>query len=103
MNKKPWLLIVAVTLSVFSASSVLAADVAAGKAKTMTCVACHGVNGVSMVDLYPNLAGQKAGYLVKQMNAFKDGTRKDPTMNAMVMPLTSEDIANIAAYYASLK
>ncbi|SON52838.1 c-type cytochrome [Vibrio tapetis] len=102
MNKNLWVLAVS-ALSVFGASSVLAADVAAGKAKTMTCVACHGANGVSMVDLYPNLAGQKAAYLVKQMKAFKDGDRKDPTMGAMVMPLSPQDMENIAAYYASLK
>ena len=81
----------------------IAADVAAGKAKTGTCAACHGVDGTSMIPMYPNLKGQKAQYLVKQLKAFKDGTRKDPVMAPMAMMLTDADMANVAAYYESLK
>ena len=78
-------------------------DVALGKDKAIGCQGCHGANGISAVPTYPNLAGQKEAYLVKQMKAFKDGTRKDPTMNAMAAPLSDEDIAHIAAYYANMK
>ena len=85
------------------ASSVQAGDVAAGKAKAATCAGCHGANGIGIMDTYPNLAGQKAGYLVKQLKAFKDGSRKDPIMGSMAKPLSDTDIANIAAYYSSLK
>ncbi|MFC3149679.1 c-type cytochrome [Litoribrevibacter euphylliae] len=85
------------------AGSVQAADVAAGKAKSATCAGCHGSNGIGIMDTYPNLAGQKAGYLAKQLKAFKDGTRADPIMGSMAKPLSDADIANIAAYYASLK
>jgi len=53
--------------------------------------------------MYPNLAGQKEMYLTKQLKDFKSGARKDPVMSAMVMPLTDADIANVAAYYSSLK
>lgn len=60
------------------------------------------MDGVSKVPMYPNLKGQKEAYLVKQLKAFKDGTRKDPTMNAMAKPLSDADMANLAAYYASL-
>ena len=81
----------------------IAGDAAAGKAKAATCNACHGANGISAVPTYPNLAGQKEAYLVKQMKAFKDGTRKDPTMNAMAKPLSDADMANIAAHYAGMK
>ncbi len=83
--------------------SATAGDVAAGKAKSATCAGCHGANGISNVPMYPNLAGQKEQYLVKQMKAFRDGTRTDPTMNAMAKPLSDADIDNLAAYYASLK
>lgn len=83
--------------------SAVAGDVAAGKAKAATCAGCHGANGVSMIPMYPNLAAQKEQYLVKQMKAFRDGTRTDPTMNAMSKPLSDADIDNLAAYYASLK
>ena len=86
-----------------SANVAIAGDAAAGKAKAASCVACHGANGISAVPTYPNLAGQKEAYLAKQMKAFKDKTRTDPTMNAMAAPLSDADIANISAYYAGLK
>ncbi|WP_104399729.1 c-type cytochrome [Vibrio penaeicida] len=92
-----------VVLIGMQSNGVLAADAEAGKAKTMTCMACHGANGISPTELYPNLAGQKAGYLVKQMKAFKDGTRKEATMNAMVAALSDQDMENIAAFYSSMK
>ena len=81
----------------------LAADAEAGKAKSASCVACHGANGISNNDLWPNLAGQKEGYLAKQMRDFRDGKRNDPLMSAMAKPLSDADIDNLAAYYASLK
>lgn len=83
--------------------SAMAGDVAAGKAKSATCAGCHGANGISNVPMYPNLAGQKEQYTAKQLKAFRDGTRTDPTMNAMAKPLSDADIDNLAAYYASLK
>jgi cytochrome c553 len=86
-----------------AANVVSAGDAAAGKAKAASCGGCHGATGVSAVPTYPNLAGQKEAYLVKQMKAFKDGTRTDPTMNAMAKPLSDADIANLSAFYSSLK
>ncbi|WP_448565722.1 c-type cytochrome [Thalassotalea ganghwensis] len=96
-------LTLAVAATVMMASPVFAGDIAAGKAKAATCQACHGAEGISAVPMYPNLAGQKEAYLVKQLKDFKSGARKDPVMSAMAMPLSDEDIANISAYYASLK
>lgn len=96
-------LTLAVAATVMIASPAFAADVAAGKAKSATCAACHGATGISAVPMYPNLAGQKEIYLAKQLKDFKSGARKDPVMGAMAMPLSPEDIANISAYYASLK
>lgn len=78
-------------------------DINAGKAKSATCAACHGVAGVSANPMWPNLAGQKEVYTVKQLKAFKDGSRKDPMMEPMAKPLSDADIANLAAYFASLK
>lgn len=78
-------------------------DIKAGKAKSAACAACHGVAGVSPNPMWPNLAGQKEIYLVKQMKAFKDGSRKDPMMGPMAKPLSDADMANLAAYYAGLK
>ncbi|CAM4083134.1 MULTISPECIES: c-type cytochrome [Shewanella] len=83
--------------------SAHAGDIEAGKAKSMLCAACHGADGISLAPIYPNLKGQKAQYIEKQLKAFKEGTRQDPVMAPMAMPLTDEDIANLAAYYESLK
>lgn len=80
----------------------LTADKEAGKAKSTTCVACHGSNGISAIPMYPNLAGQKEAYLAIALKAYRDGTRKNMVMGPMAKPLSDEDIANLAAYYASL-
>jgi cytochrome c553 len=80
-----------------------AADLAAGKLKVETvCAACHGANGVSVSDAIPNLAAQQSAYLETQLKALKDGSRKNPLMNAMAAQLSPDDIANVAAYFASL-
>lgn len=98
---KTYLLITAALLSI-SSTGVVAGDAAAGKAKSATCAACHGQNGISPNDLWPNLAGQKAGYLVAQMKAFRDGQRANPMMAPMAAPLSDADIDDLAAFYASL-
>jgi cytochrome c553 len=90
------------SLLVFAAPA-LAADAAAGKSKAATCVACHGAEGVSVNPMWPNLAGQKDMYLAKQMKDFRDGKRSDPVMAPMAKALSDDDIANLAAYYSSLK
>ena len=84
-----------------SHSAAMAGDAAAGKAKSATCAACHGADGASAADMFPNLKGQKAAYIVKQLKAFKDGSRKDPTMSPMAAPLTDADMDNLAAYYSA--
>jgi len=79
-----------------------AADVDAGKAKAAVCAACHGANGISVIPDYPNLAGQKVKYLQSAIKAYRDGERKNPIMSPMAAGLTDTDVANIAAYFASL-
>ena len=76
-------------------------DPAAGKAKAVVCSACHGVDGNSVNPIWPKLAGQHEAYLAKQIRAFREGVRVDPTMAPMVSILKEEDIDDIAAYYAS--
>lgn len=72
--------------------------------KTKTCAACHGVNGVSNNPEWPNLAGQHASYLMKQLQDYKaNKTRSDPTMSAFVITLSAQDIEDIAKYYSSLQ
>ena len=79
-----------------------AADIEAGRAKVATvCAACHGPAGVSVSEAIPNLAAQRAGYLESQLKALKEGTRKNPVMNAIAAQLSPADIANVAAFFAS--
>lgn len=99
-NRLACLLLAASALVGVSAN---AADAAAGKAKAAMCAACHGANGISQIPMYPNLAGQKEQYILKQIKDFKSGKRKDPIMEPMARALSDADMANIAAFYASLK
>ena len=93
-----------------AAPAAYAADLAAGKAKVETvCAACHGANGVSVSDTIPNLAGQRAAYIEAQLKAFKEGARKAPvptspiaTMAAIATQLSPADMADVAAFFASL-
>jgi cytochrome c553 len=83
-----------------------AADAAAGKAKAAMCVGCHGANGISMVPSYPNLKGQNAAYIESSLKAFRDKSRKggqSAIMYGMAAALSDADIANLGAYYNSLK
>jgi len=92
-----------VTLIAVASAASAAGDVAAGRAKAeAVCSACHGLNGVSVTDVIPNLAGQKAAYLEAQLRALKDGSRKNQIMGPMAAQLNADDIANVAAYFASL-
>lgn len=95
-------ILLASSLLILSANTMAAGDAAAGKAKSMVCAACHGADGTSPNDIWPNLKGQKAGYLVKQIKAFRDGDRKDPMMSGMAAGLSDEDIDNLAAYFSGL-
>jgi len=65
------------------------------------CASCHGADGISAVGLYPNLAGQKVEYLVKQLNAFRTRERNDPVMSSMAEPLSPEAIQELAQYFSS--
>ncbi len=76
-------------------------DMNAGQAKSASCVSCHGDKGNSMVSMFPKLAAQNEGYLVKQLKAFKEGTRSDATMGALAASLTDQDMQDIAAFYAA--
>lgn len=97
----------ALTLMIFalslSASAQAAGDAVAGKGKAALCAACHGADGISSTDIWPNLKGQKYGYIVKQIKAFRDGSRIDPSMQPMVAALSDADIENLAAYFSNLK
>jgi len=67
------------------------------------CAACHGTDGNSPIPANPNLAGQHASYLYKQLADYKSGQRKNPIMSGMVATLSEADMRNVAAYFAQQK
>ena len=81
---------------------VQAGDAVAGKARAASCVACHGADGISPNPDWPNLAGQQKGYLIREMQYFRDGVRGDAMMTPMARTLSDEDLENLAGYYSSL-
>ena len=79
-----------------------AANIEAGRSKAAAvCADLHGALGTSVSDSIPNLAGQKTRYIEVQLTALKDGSRKNPIMNAIAGQLSSEDIANLAAHFSA--
>jgi cytochrome c553 len=66
------------------------------------CVSCHGQDGIAVAPIYPSLAGQHEDYLVRALNEYKHGGRKNPVMKGFAANLKDEDIAQIAAYFSSL-
>lgn len=99
------LVFVALTLGILgtAAASAAAADLSAGRAKSVQCAVCHGPNGIATLPEAPNLAGQSDIYLVKALNDFKSGVRKNEMMTMMVANLSDADIENLAAYYQSIE
>lgn len=83
-----------------AADTATQADVTAGREKAQPCAACHGQTGVSPSGMFPNLAGQKASYLVKQLEEIRDGGREVPQMTGQLDSFSDQDIRNVAAFYA---
>lgn len=73
----------------------------AGKAKSVTCAACHGPDGNSVTPEWPSLAGQHPRYIVRQLEAFKNGERQDAGMQGFASSLSEQDMLDIAAYFSS--
>lgn len=86
------------SLAVLPAS---AQDIAAGKAKSQACAACHGVDGNSPSGQFPNLAGQTWRYIYVQLKDYKEGRRSDPVMTPMATSLSRQEMIDIANYFAA--
>lgn len=102
-NKIHWLLTAFVSMA--SVSNLAAADEMERlklKAQELTCFSCHGADGISVSGVWPNLAGQHEAYLIKQLNDFRSGKRKDPMMEPLARKLSDEDIRDLARYYSRL-
>ncbi len=94
--------IIAATAALNLVTTVHAAGNAdAGKQKAAVCAACHGADGNSPTDGFPKLAGQHESYLLKQLQDYKAGTRKDPIMAGQVAALSDQDMADLSAYFAA--
>ena len=74
-----------------------------GKEKVAVCSACHGLDGNSVVGLWPSLAGQNEKYLVKQLRLVKSGDRVIDSMVGLLDNLQDSDLQDMAAFYASQK
>ncbi|MGB0894395.1 MAG: c-type cytochrome [Parashewanella sp.] len=103
-------LALSIIFAVISTSALAEGNAEAGKAKAVMCAACHGMDGNSMIPLYPKLAGQHPEYLAKQLHDFKAGSasagkkgRFDPIMAGFVVALTDQDIEDISAFFATQK
>ncbi|KJY82325.1 cytochrome C biogenesis protein CcsB [Vibrio galatheae] len=93
-------------MGLLSGNVLAAGDAAAGQAKAAICAACHGADGIAVIPGYPNLKGQNEQYIVTSINAYKNKERNGglaAVMQAQASMLSEADIANLAAYYSSLK
>lgn len=77
-------------------------DTGAGREKAAVCGGCHGEQGISVSPEVPNLAGQKAQYLVAALKAYQSGLRRHPLMSSIAAGLSEQDMEDLAAYYSSL-
>ena len=78
-----------------------AGDAAAGQTKVAVCAACHGADGNSVVPNFPKLAGQGERYLLKQLKDIKSGDRQVVEMTGILTNSSDQDLADIAAFFAS--
>ncbi len=95
--------IAAALLCVCLSNPVLAeGDAAAGSSKSAVCAGCHGADGKAIAPNYPNLAGQHAGYLAKQMTNYRDGDRVSQLMSPMAANLSDQDVLDLAAHFSAM-
>ncbi|MGB5082690.1 MAG: cytochrome c [Burkholderiales bacterium] len=81
----------------------VAADAQSGRAKAAACALCHGRNGVSTLPDAPHLAGQPAVYTEAQLRNYRSGGRRHEVMSLVAKPLSDADIADLAAWYVSIR
>jgi cytochrome c553 len=97
-------LIIAVLVIALSDGALAAdGDPAAGRRKALQCQTCHGLDGMSKLPEAPHIAGQPEPYLIKSMNDFRQGIRKNEMMDVVAKELTDQDVADLAAYYSAIE
>jgi cytochrome c553 len=96
------LFLLAAACAVLSAPAQ-AGDPVLGRKVATKCVVCHGVDGQSKNPEAPHISGQVERYIIKALKRYMSGEREDPQMSMIVKQLKDDDMANVAAYYASIK
>lgn len=84
-------------------NAIAAGNLTAGRQKALQCQTCHGLDGLSKLPEAPHLAGQPEPYLVKSLNDYRKGIRKNDMMTLVVEKLTDQDVADLAAFYAAIE
>lgn len=97
--------VAAATLFAAAVTAQAQGNVEAGRQKADMCMGCHGIpgyqNSFPEVHKVPMISGQSAQYIVASLNAYKKGDRKHPSMRGIAGSLSEEDMADLAAFYAS--
>src|SRR5580698_10527379 len=100
--KRFWILAITISSTIVSNSAFAAGNVQAGATKAVVCQACHGANGNSNNPEWLSLAGVGADYIAEQLKNFKEGKRTNPVMMPNAMSLSTDDMADLGAYFDSL-
>lgn len=106
MSRKPLIKTITALFATFAMAlcgNALAADPATGKKLASQCKTCHGLDGIAKIPIAPNLAGESQMYLEKQLKAFRSGKREHEMMSVVAKSLTDQNIADVAAWYESIK
>lgn len=100
---RPAAAVIAGVVLAVAAAPALAGDPAAGRDKARQCQTCHGIDGLAKIPEAPHLAGESELYIETQLEAFRSGRRTHPTMSVIAKGLSDADIADLAAWYASIE
>tara|TARA_Y100000758_G_scaffold240686_1_gene176717 strand:+ start:4695 stop:5333 length:639 start_codon:yes stop_codon:yes gene_type:complete len=98
--KKIVIILASILITSLSNPILAVGDAEAGQAKSATCMGCHGLAGNSTIPNFPKLAGQGEAYIVKQLQYFKSGERKNAMMAGVALSLSDQDMEDVAAYYS---
>ena len=99
-----WTLCVPLFAASIACVPALAQDAKAGRVKASSqCAVCHGQDGIAQLPTAANLAGQQEMYLAKALQDFRSGARSNEMMTVVAKGLSDADVANLAAWYSSIK
>ena len=103
MSREGVALALAAAFALAAAPSPASGDAAVGRTEAQMCATCHGANGLAVAPNTPHLAGQPEPYLAEQLKAYRSGKRAHEVMGVFAKPLTDADVADLAAWFASLE